>query len=271
MLPNSQDDQAESCRTVSAIVPVFDEEKTVRGVVEVLLRSSLIDEVICINDGSTDGSLAILETFAGRISLINLEENHGKGRALATGIREAKGDIVALFDADLANLSEMHIGMLLTPILDGSATVVLGFPARDRGNPNVLSDLTGERAYYRQDLLPLLTRMETTRFGVEVLLNDAFREQLPAQVPLTGLRGLYKYEKYTRAKAFREYLGEAIEIAEEMGRLHGLLPGDSQIIAGLTEVTDTEELSRRVRTIRSEPIRRLFEKYVLERLSRRHE
>jgi hypothetical protein len=88
---------------------------------------------------------------------------------------------------------------------------------------------------------------------------------------LTGLRGLYKYEKYTRAKAFREYLGEAIEIAEEMGRLHGLLPGDSQIIAGLTEVTDTEELSRRVRTIRSEPIRRLFEKYVLERLRRRHE
>jgi glycosyltransferase involved in cell wall biosynthesis len=271
MLPNSQNDQAESRKTISAIVPVFDEEKTVRGVVEVLLRSSLIDEVVCINDGSTDGSLAILETFAGRISLINLKENHGKGHALAAGIREAKGDIVAFFDADLANLSEMYIGMLLTPMLDGSAIAVLGFPIKDPENQTVLSDLTGERAYYRQDLLPLLSRMETTRFGVEVFLNDAFRERPPEKVPLTGLRGLYKYEKYTRAKAFREYLGAAIEIAGEMGRIHGLLPEDSQIIAGLRDVTDTEELNRRVRRIHSEPVRRLFEKYVLERLRHRHE
>jgi len=266
MLPDAQDSQTKSRKTVSAIVPVFDEEKTIGGVVEALLQSDLIDEVICVNDGSTDGSLAILETFAGRITLINLEENHGKGYALAAGVREAKGEIVAFFDADLANLSDEYIRKLLTPILDSSARAVLGFPTKDSVLPTVLADLTGERAYYRKDLLPLLVRMETTRFGVEVFLNHAFREHSPLKVPLVGLRGLYKYEKYTPTRAFREYLGAAIEIAQEISRIDGLLPEDGQIIAGLRDVMDPEELSNRIRKIHNIPIRRFLEKYILSYL-----
>jgi glycosyltransferase involved in cell wall biosynthesis len=273
MLPNPENDPTESRKTVSAIVPVFDEEKTVGGVVEALLQSRLIDEVICVNDGSTDGSLAVLGAFGERISLVNLEENHGKGYALVAGIRMAQGEIVVFFDSDLANLSDMHIGMLLTPILDGHARASLGYPTKDAllsVLPAMLADLTGERAYYRKDLLPLLARMETTRFGVEVLLNDAFRERQPIKVPLTGLRGLYKYEKHTPTKAFREYVKAAVEIAEEIGRIDGLLPEDRQIIAGLGEVTDSEELSHRVRRIRSEPIRHLLERYVLSHLRHPH-
>ena len=262
-LPGYLGDETASRKTVSAIVPMYDEETTVGGVVNALLNSNLIDEVICVNDGSTDHSLAILRTFEGRITLIDLEQNRGKGYALAVGIREAKGEIVAFFDADLVNLSDRYIETLLMPILDGSTRAVLGYPTKDSVLPTVFADLTGERAYYRQDLLPFLARMETSRFGVEVLLNDAFCEHQPVKVPLVGLRGLYKYEKHSPTKAFREYLGAAIEIAQEIGRIDGLLPEDRQIIAGLADATNFEELRSRVRKIRNVPIRHLLEKYVL--------
>lgn len=262
-LAGYQSDEAESSVTVSAIVPVFDEETTVGRVVGALLHSHLIDEVICVNDGSTDNSLTILKRFAEQITLIDLEQNRGKGHALAIGIREAKGEIVAFFDADLVNLSDGYIETLLTPILDNRARAVLGYPTKDSVLPTVFANLTGERAYYRQDLLPFLARMETSRFGVEVLLNDAFCKHDPAKVPLVGLRGLYKYEKHSPAKAFREYLGAAMEIAQEIGRIDGLLPEDRQIIAGLADVTGLEELAKRVRGIRSLPIRQFLEKYVL--------
>jgi glycosyltransferase involved in cell wall biosynthesis len=274
MLTNAQDGQAAGRKRVSAIVPVFNEEKTVGRVVEALAQSTLTDEVICVNDGSTDGSLAILETLAGRTTVINLSENHGKGYALVTGIRAAQGEIVAFFDADLANLSDEHIGMLLAPVLEGRARVSLGYPTKDAllsVLPSMLSDLTGERAYFREDLLPWLAKMETTRFGVEVLLNNAFREHRPMKVPLTGLRGLYKYEKHAPTKAFREYLGAAIEIAEEIGRIDGLLPEDRRIIDGLGDVSDAEELSHRVTRIRSATVRHFLEKYVLGHLRHHHE
>lgn len=262
-LPGYLGDETESRKTVSAIVPVYDEETTVGGVVSALLISDLIDEVICINDGSTDNSLAILKTFEGRITLVDLEQNRGKGYALAVGIREATGEVVAFFDADLVNLSNRYIETLLTPILDGHTRAVLGYPTKNSVSPTVFADLTGERAYYRQDLLPLLPRMEASRFGVEVLLNDAFCETQPVKVPLVGLRGLYKYEKHSPTKAFREYLEAAIEIAQEIGRIDGLLPEDRQIIAGLADATSFEELSNKVRKIRNMPIRQLLEKYVL--------
>lgn len=65
--------------SVSAVVPVFNEEKTLRGVVWALLNSKLITEVICVNDGSTDKTREILKSFGRKIVFIDLKENQGKG------------------------------------------------------------------------------------------------------------------------------------------------------------------------------------------------
>jgi hypothetical protein len=87
-------------------------------------------------------------------------------------------------------------------------------------------------------------------------------------VPLTGLRGLYKYEKYPPAKAIREYIGEAIEVAREMGRKESLLPEDRQIIAGLKEVMDLDTLKIRITRIRNASVRQYLEEYVLRYFNR---
>jgi glycosyltransferase involved in cell wall biosynthesis len=213
----------------SAIVPVFNEQQTVGAVVDTLLSSSLIDEVVCVNDGSTDQSLAILRRFGDRIVLVDLQSNRGKGYALAEGIRRSTGHCLAFFDADLLNLSSEHIAALLAPIWTGSARAVLGgfdgdavFSLASALTPGVTesvgSTFSGERAYLRDDLLPHLSRMETSRFGVEVYLNDAFSQADTAVVTLRGLTGLWKPRKRGWLRAVKEYAGEGLEVVRELVR-----------------------------------------------------
>jgi len=249
-------------RFVSAIVPVFNEERTVALVIETLLKNSLIDEIICINDGSTDKSLKVLESFGDKIQLINFSKNRGKSYALVEGIKKAKGEIITFFDADLTNLSDNHIETLLKPVLENKVRAVLGYPSNG-WMPNVFSNLTGERAYYKKDLVPHFKRMAKTRFGVEIFLNDLFTEEVTRQVPLKQLRGLYKYEKRNSVNAFKEYLGEAVEIAKEIGRREGLLPEDYQAINRIAKVANFKELKIRIKEITNKNVRGFLEKYVL--------
>ena len=73
--------------SVSAIVPLFNEQTTVARVVETLAASRLIEEVICVDDGSTDESRAVLEAFGEQIVLVACGSN---GRALAEGLGRAR-------------------------------------------------------------------------------------------------------------------------------------------------------------------------------------
>jgi len=207
----------------SAIVPIYNERATVAHVVATLLASDAVDEIVCVDDGSTDGSLAILRGFGRRIVLVELEQNRGKGGALAEGIWRANGTIVAFFDADLMTLSVDHVGALLAPLHDGPARVALGFFPGDSAYSRLIARATGprfsgERAYYRRDLLPHLSRMATAGFGVEVILNGLFAAEETQVVPLPGLTGLGKEDKHPPMVATREYAGEIAQVTREVVR-----------------------------------------------------
>ena len=209
-------------KSVSAIVPVFNEEKTISKVLNPLLMSKLIDEIICINDGSTDRSIDLLNQYEGKIKIIDLATNHGKGYALSVGISQAKGDIVAFIDADLTNLSDDHIKELLAPILNGCARGVVGYPSFIKGDLfNPLLNFAGERAYYKKDLISHVEEMAKTRFGVEVFLNHLFEKKEIMKVPLRKLKGLFKHEKRRPSNTLSEYYGELSEIIQEVLRQNG--------------------------------------------------
>ncbi len=116
---------------VSAIVPVFNEGKSVGKVINTLIKSDLIDEVICINDGSSDGSLKVLKEFGKKIKLISFDNNQGKGKAVAAGIRKASGEYLLFCDSDLINFTLEHIKQMLAPILSGKIRVVFAVPTQD--------------------------------------------------------------------------------------------------------------------------------------------
>jgi glycosyltransferase involved in cell wall biosynthesis len=114
---------------LSIIVPVYNEASTVGAVLERLLTMPLPigREVVVVNDGSTDGTRAVLDAFASRegLRVMHGSSNGGKGAAIRRALAEVQGSIVAIQDADL-ELDPAELADLIRPILDGRAQVVYG-------------------------------------------------------------------------------------------------------------------------------------------------
>ena len=113
--------------TVSVVMPVYNEESTVA---EILRRVGAVDlqkEIVVVDDGSTDGTRAILDGLReeAELKIILREQNAGKGAAVRTGLEAATGDIMIIQDADLEyDPNEYHT--LIAPIVRGDADVVYG-------------------------------------------------------------------------------------------------------------------------------------------------
>ena len=113
---------------LSIIIPVYNEERTVREVVEKVknLKLPVQKEIIVVNDGSKDNSQKLLSKIRNKdVILIFHKKNMGKGMAIRTGLKRAKGDIIAIQDADL-EYNSSNLNYLIKPIMDGKAEVVYG-------------------------------------------------------------------------------------------------------------------------------------------------
>jgi glycosyltransferase involved in cell wall biosynthesis len=121
---------------VSVIVPLFNEEHTLRSLYEelaVALDPQGSWEVVFVDDGSTDGSygeLMKLHAAFGNLRVVRLRRNFGKSAALAAGFEEARGEVIVTIDADLQD-DPAEIGNLLAK-LDEGFDLVSGWKARRR-------------------------------------------------------------------------------------------------------------------------------------------
>jgi len=118
---------------LSVVIPVYNEEKTLRDLVERVRQVPIRKEMILVNDCSTDGSQAIMdqleEEFRGddfnHLRTFSHHVNQGKGAALRTGFQNVSGQIVIIQDADL-EYDPSEYPRLLKPIVEDKADVVYG-------------------------------------------------------------------------------------------------------------------------------------------------
>ena len=118
----------ESYKLLSVIIPVYNEKTTISEVIEKVsaVELPIAKEIIVVDDGSTDGTVEILQSNSIKVTNTYLTPvNVGKGAAVRIGLTIAKGEIILIQDADL-ELNPNEYKQLLQPILEGKTSVVYG-------------------------------------------------------------------------------------------------------------------------------------------------
>ena len=214
--------------SVSVIIPAYNEEKWIETTISSVLESSFPCEVIVVDDGSTDRTPRILESFGAKIQVITHEVNKGKGAAIVSALRKASGEIVVFCDAHLLGLNQYHLLSLVLPLIYSSVRVVLGECVPEEisfvraFSPTMI--LTGQRAYYKEDLVPLAEEMEGLGYGLETFLFNRFRRDRTAVVLLRGLTHLVKKDTSSPRAATLAYLREVKEILDTLVSIEGIVP-----------------------------------------------
>jgi glycosyltransferase involved in cell wall biosynthesis len=180
----------DSTDSLTVLIPAYNEKKTIQATIQAVKNSGQVDQIIVINDCSQDDTSRLAKEAGAEV--LDLPRNLGKGGALNCGLKIAKGNIIALLDADLGKTAS-EVTKLIDPIRSNKADLTIGkFPPAGRKGGfglvtrlakkgirsytglEVSSPLSGQRVM-RREILDQIGPFESG-FGVEVGMTiDVFR------------------------------------------------------------------------------------------------
>jgi glycosyltransferase involved in cell wall biosynthesis len=183
---------------LSVIIPVYNEAESINKIIERVLKTKLADEILVVDDGSTDGTRALLAKLDGKngVRVILHEMNQGKGAAVRTGLQIASGEVLLIQDADL-EYDPRDYPILLKPLKEGIADVVYG--SRFLGGPR--------RAVMFWHMIANQLLTFTTNILYNTILSDmetgykVFRRQVIEGMPLHAKR--FNFEPEFTAKVLK--------------------------------------------------------------------
>ena len=157
---------------VTAVVAAYNEAARIGVVLDVLTTYDGFDEVVVVDDGSTDGTGAAVSAYP--VTYLRLEPNQGKGHAMDVGVLHASTDLIFFADADIVGLTHEMIRETVKPVLDGACEMFILMRNRKIYYLHMLMTfiplLGGERALTKDLWLRLPDRYKD-RFRIEAGLN----------------------------------------------------------------------------------------------------
>ncbi len=175
-----------NCRIV-VVIPAYNEEDTIVATLNSLLKIDLIDEIVVVDDGSTDNTLEKIRNMDIDIKTIAFNKNYGKGYAIRTAIKMIDFDYLVLLDADLGE-SSSDVKKLIYPVLEDQADLTIAkfhSPTKKGGiglvkllskygvflmtKKKINTVLSGQRVY-RKEVIEDITYIPNN-FGIEVAMT----------------------------------------------------------------------------------------------------
>jgi glycosyltransferase involved in cell wall biosynthesis len=197
--------------SVTAVIPAWNEARTIGAVVYAALDARLVDDVVVVDNASTDTTGAVATAHGARVVF---ERTHGKGEAMRTGVAASPhAGVIVFLDADLVGLRPEHVDDLVGAVVHGGAGMACGLfdrgPLVNRVFLGVLPVLTGQRAV-RRDLFDQLVAGDLHGYRVEAALNSlvARRGMVRHDRVMSGLWHRTKEEKLASP-----VLGHATKVA----------------------------------------------------------
>lgn len=204
---------------VAAIVPAYNEEKTIGPILKTLKASPLVDEVVLISDGSKDDTIKICREIGPEICH-QLPIKGGKGKAMQHGVAHTDAPIIFFCDADLIGFNKEHIEAIVRPVLEGEKAMNVGI--RDRGPllmklSSHLPLIGGERAMKRK-IFEDIPEKYKQGFMVEQALNYYCRSHglKYGSSPCPGLTIRRKMQKVGFMRGLWQYIKMFYEVFKAM-------------------------------------------------------
>jgi len=196
-------------KTVAAILPAYNEARTIERIIKILREVPELNEIIVVSDGSTDATTNIARK-AGAV-VLELTSNKGKGAAMFAGAQFTSQEVLLFLDADLEGLLPEQVVSLIAPVLKNEADMTIGIFKQGRPltdwSQAIAPYLSGQRAIKRD--LFLKAGLAHSRYDAEVRLTHFAKENSwrVLEIPLVNVTHVIKEEKRGLWSGFFARLG----------------------------------------------------------------
>lgn len=179
------DNPLQSNHSVGVVIPAYNEADNISAVLAAVCAAGWLEEIIVVDDGSSDATSDVAQNFARRDERILIERftsNHGKAAAMLAGVRALSTDLVIFLDADLVGLTPSHLRELQGLQKSGSREMAVALFQMGHAFPvnvpqRLVPHLSGQRCLWRGEAEQALLPLASDRYGVEAGLSIHARLQ----------------------------------------------------------------------------------------------
>lgn len=211
---------------VTALLSCYNEAGRIRGVLEPLSKSPLIEKIVVVDAASTDGSQEIIRKFESpKLKPIFLSKKVGKGEAIARGVKEVETEAVFLCDIDNRGLKTEHIRALIETFEAQPRQMVVGLREKPLSfishwvRKNFLPLIAGERVVSTRILKQAIRHPLSTGWGPEIYLNY-YCKRKGIKITKILLKGVNDLPKWKKGHGVGPFVYEAFDVVRKYAEVY---------------------------------------------------